>query len=149
MGASGVGTEQQGGRAVRRTGGRWRHAESVCGPLVRPSGRPTSEDNIPTATVTPVPSGTYHGHARPGNRRHGTPSTIGVMTRTLTTIAAMTSRSRARDHTPPRRHVPTRPPYVIDAIVHARRTTRWACFWNALRPASSTAVHGRGSQRPA
>src|SRR2546426_5340911 len=45
------------------------------------SARPTSEDSIPTATVTPVPSGTYHGHARPGSKRQGTPKTIGVMVR--------------------------------------------------------------------
>src|SRR5207302_999788 len=86
MGAAGVGPEEDGGR--------WSQAGSA---------RPNIEDAIPTATVTAVPSGTYHGHASPGSTRHGTPSTTGVMASTLAMIATTTSRWRARDHHPPSR----------------------------------------------
>src|SRR5919109_2333863 len=59
----------------------------------------TTDEIIPTKTVTAVPSGTYHGHARPGSQRTGkcritAPNTIGDMTTMLTMSAMMTSRSR-------------------------------------------------------
>src|SRR5439155_21361952 len=95
MRAPGTAAETDGGWASGRTGGPWRHGVvAYC---------PPSEDSIPTATVTAVPSGTYHGHASPGSTRHGTPSTTGVIASTLTMIATTTSRWRARDHHPPSR----------------------------------------------
>src|SRR6266496_239885 len=66
-----------------------------------------SDEIIPTATVTAVPSGTYHGHASPGSQWTGkwgitAPRTTGAMTRMLTTSAMMTSTCRARGQAPPK-----------------------------------------------
>src|SRR5437762_6433332 len=75
-------------------------------PSVRLSACPTREDAIPTATVTAVPSGTYHGQASPRSQCHGkrgitAPKTIGLMTAAAATMARMTSRWRARGQAPP------------------------------------------------
>ena len=63
-------------------------------------------------------------------------------------IATITSRWRARGHSPPKRYVPSRPPYVIDAMLSASCTTGVFWFRNAIAPATSTAVHTSVSQRP-
>src|SRR5437867_2972359 len=112
--AAGVDAEQD-GRTFRRPDGRIRHAGSCGRPAVRPSGRPTSDEIIPTTTVTRVPSGTYQGHASPGSQCTGTcgitaPSTTGDMRTTLTAIATITSIWRARGQAPPRMYVPSRLP---------------------------------------
>src|SRR6185503_996267 len=69
--------------------------------------RPISDDTMPTITVTAVPSGTYHGQAMPLSQCNGkcgmtAPRTTGDMTRTLATIATITSRCRARGQIPPK-----------------------------------------------
>src|SRR5437879_1073209 len=93
MGAATVDAEKDG-----RMGG-WVDGplDHVAPPICPPAHRPdTSDEIIPTATVTAVPSGTYHGHARPGSQCTGkcgmtAPSTTGDMTAMLTTRATMTS----------------------------------------------------------
>src|SRR5439155_8163131 len=101
-----VRSQESVGRSDSRTVGREGVVRGNHGPTVRRSDCPTNDVSIPAATVTPVPSGTYHGHARPGSRCQGKPgitlpSTTGVIATTLTMIAVITSICRARGHRPP------------------------------------------------
>src|SRR5881392_612391 len=96
-----------------RADGLFCHVIPPIGPSARRPVR--SDDSIPTATVTAVPSGTYHGQARPGSQYTGTcgmtePRTTGDMRITLVPIATITSIWRARGQAPPRMYVPSRLP---------------------------------------
>src|SRR5258706_16371600 len=99
-------------------------------PPICPSARlpDTSDEIIPTATVTAVPSGTYHHHESPRRKCSGkwgitAPNTTGDMTMTLPTIATITSIWRVRGQAPPRLDVPSMLPYFSDAMLRANLTT--------------------------
>src|SRR5204862_275231 len=151
VGAAAVDAEQD-GRMGGWADGPFGHAV----PPICPSARlpDPSDEIIPTVTVTAVPSGTYHGQARPRSQCRGkcgitAPRTTGDIRMTLTAIATITSIWRVRGQAPPRMYVPSKLPYVSDAILSANCTTGVSRSpMKTIAPITSTAVQIRVSQRP-